>query len=273
MKSQTSKLRSKLLKLEEPLERLEVLKNQYEGETAYIIAGGPSLNNYSMNYLKEFLSDKLVMSIKQSYEPLKEVTDFHILNFTNFKPYDWSNNKSIVSWAIFEQFHPEMIFKNNLTCDLMIPIYRNNPQTGGGVGPDKMSFSVVERGDYDLLRLDHPEVGFNQPWAPGIMYEMCIPLSIYMGCKKIVTIGWDIGDISSFQNGKDDDTQRVFQDHFYGDEHEQIVYAKTSMGPREITSVVKSTKDMYYWLKDQGIDWEMVSDRNPGYEGIPRITL
>ena len=43
MKSQTSKLREELLKLEEPEDRLKVLKNQYEGETAYIIAGGPSL--------------------------------------------------------------------------------------------------------------------------------------------------------------------------------------------------------------------------------------
>ena len=38
MKSQTSKLREELLKLEEPEDRLKVLKNQYEGETAYIIA-------------------------------------------------------------------------------------------------------------------------------------------------------------------------------------------------------------------------------------------
>ena len=152
MKSQTSKLRDEILKLEEPLDRLSVLKNKYEGETVYIISGGPSLNNYSMDYLREILSDKFVMTIKQSYEPFKEISDFHILNFTNFKPYDWSNNKSIVSWAIFEQFHPEMIFKNNLVCDLMIPIYRNNPQTGGGVGPDKMSFSVAERGDFELLK-------------------------------------------------------------------------------------------------------------------------
>lgn len=273
MKLQTPKLREEILQLEKPEDRLKVLKDKYKGDIAYIVAGGPSLKNYTNEYLNNFLSDKLVFSIKQSYEILKEVTDFHILNFTNFKPYDWSHNKSIVSWAIFEQFHPDMIFKNNLTCDLMIPIYRNNPNTGGGVGPDKMSFSVVERGDYDLLKLDHPEVGFNQPWAPGIMYEMCIPLAIYTGCKKIVTIGWDIGDINSFKNGKNDDTQRVFQDHFYGDEHKKIVYAKTSMGPREILSVSKSTKDMFYWLKNQGIDWEMVSDRNPGYEGIPRIEL
>ena len=45
------------------------------------------------------------------------------------------------------------------------------------------------------------------------------------------------------------------------------------MGPREIRSVTKSTEPMYYWLKEQGVEWEMVSDRNPGYEGIPRITL
>lgn len=273
MKQKTTELREQLLFLEESEERLKILKNQYKDDTAYIIAGGPSLNNYSMEYLREVLKDELVISIKQSYEPLKSVTDFHVLNFTNYKPYDWSNNRSIVTWAIFEQFHPQMIMQNNITCDIMIPIYRNNPNTGGGVGPDKMAFSVVERGDYDLLKLDHPEVGFNQPWAPGMMYEVAIPLAIYLGCKKIVTVGWDIGDLSKFKNGTDDDTQRVFQDHFYGDQHNQIVYAKTSMGPREIISVTKSTKPMYYWLKEQGIEWEMVSDRNPGYENIPRITL
>lgn len=273
MKSITSDLRNQIVQIEDAHERLQVLKDKFKGETAYIVAGGPSLRNYTPEYLKEVLADKLVFSIKQSYEMLKEVTDFHILNFTNFKPYDWTDNKSIVSWAIFEQFHPEMIFKNNLTCDLMVPIYRNNPATGGGQGPDKMSYSVAERGDFDLLKLDHPEVGFNQPWAPGIMYEMCIPLALYTGCKKIVTIGWDIGDINSFEKGPEDDTQRVFQDHFYGEQHQEIVYAKTSMGPREITSVAKSTEGMYYWLKKQGIEWEMVSDRNPGYKGIPRVEL
>ena len=273
MRSDTADLKRNILTKDDPEERLHILKDQYEGETAYVVAGGPSLNNYSMDYLKDRLKDELVISIKQSYEPLKEVTDFHVLNFTNFKPYNWEDNQSIVTWTIFEQFHPQMIAQNNLECDLMIPIYRNNPNTGGGAGPNKMAYSVAERGDFDLLRLDHPQVGFNQPWAPGIMYETCIPLALYMGCSKIVTIGWDIGDLSSFERGEDDDTQRVFQDHFYGDEHNDIVYAKTSMGPREVKSVAKSTEGMFYWLKDQGVEWNIVSDRNPGYKGIPRIEL
>ena len=166
-----------------------------------------------------------------------------------------------------------MIFQNNLESDLFIPIFRNSQFTGGGVGPDKMVYSVAEKGDFESIKLDHPELGFNQPWGPGIMYEMAIPLAIYLGCKKIVTVGWDIGDINSFENGENDDTQRVFQEHFYGDKHNEIAYAKTSMGPREILSVAKSTKGMYYWLKKQGIEWEMVSDRNPSYKGIKRVEL
>ena len=273
MKQQTTELREQILQLESPEERLELLKNKYEGETAYVIAGGPTLRNYTPEYLREFMSDKLCMPIKQSYNILKDVSDFHLLNFTNFAPYDWSNNQSIVTWAIFEQFHPKMIFDNKLEHDLFIPIFRNSPYTGGGVGPDRMKYSLAERGDWDTMRLDDENSGFNQPWGPGIMYEMAIPMALYLGCKKIVTVGWDIGDLSTFENGTDDDTQRVFQDHFYGEEHNKIVYAKTSMGPREIISVSNATRGIYYWLKEQGVEWEMVSDSNPGYEGIKRVKI
>ena len=270
MLNKTLKLREKLLQFEDAKDRIKCLKDAYKDETAYIVAGGPSLNNYTSEYLNEFFKDKLTLPIKQSWNMLREVADFHLLNFCNFAEYNWSGNKSIITWAIFEQFHPEMIFKNNLECDLMIPIYRNNQFTGGGEGPNKMIYSLAERGDWDTMLLDGD---INQPWGPGIMYEMAIPLSLYLGCKKIVTVGWDIGDIKSFDNGPDDDTQRVFQDHFYGNEHNKIVYAKTSMGPREITSVAKSTKSLFYWLKDRGVDWKIVSDRNPGYDKIERINI
>ena len=141
-----------------------------------------------------------------------------------------------------------MIFENNLENDLFIPIFRNNPNTGGGVGPNKMIHSLSEREDWDTMKLDHPEYGFNQPWGPGIMYEMALPLAMYLGCKKIVTIGWDIGDLSSFEKGTEDDTQRVFQEHFYGDEHEKIVYAKTSMGQR---NTISSKSNKRYLLLDE----------------------
>ena len=34
--------------------------------------------------------------------------------------------------------------------------------------------------------------GFSRAWGPGTMYELAIPLALYMGCDKIVTIGWDL---------------------------------------------------------------------------------
>ena len=80
-----------------------------------------------------------------------------------------------------------------------------------------MTQSVAELLDFENILLDNPENGINQPWGPGIMYEMAIPLAIHLGCKKIVTIGWDIGDISSFSKDVKDETQRVFQEHFYGE--------------------------------------------------------
>ena len=138
MKSQTSKLREEIYNYEESEDRLRVLQNQYKGETGYIIAGGPSLKKYDKKFLNEFMADKLCMPIKQSYNLVKDVSDFHLLNWCNFAPYDWTNNKSIITWAIFEQFHPQMIFDNNLESDLFIPIFRNNPNVGGGVGPNKM---------------------------------------------------------------------------------------------------------------------------------------
>ena len=78
-----------------------------------------------------------------------------------------------------------------------------------------------------------------------------LPLALYLGCKKIVTIGWDIGDLSSFENGTEDDTQRVFQEHFYGDEHEKIVYSKHPWGPRRDKISSKGNQGIYYWLKNK----------------------
>ena len=51
MKNRTFDLRDKLLQFEEPQERIKCLKDSYKGETAYIVAGDPSLNNYTSEYL------------------------------------------------------------------------------------------------------------------------------------------------------------------------------------------------------------------------------
>ena len=106
-------------------ERLKLLANKYEGETAYILAAGPSLNNHSINKLKDKLKDKLVFCIKQPYYNFKDICDFLFLNFTNLSPFNF-NPDTIVSWAYWFENHPEVIQKNQWKADLLYPVFRNS---------------------------------------------------------------------------------------------------------------------------------------------------
>ena len=256
MKNKIFEIRKKMLKLDTSEDRLACLKNSFTGETVYIVAAGPSLNNHPPEKLKDFLSDKLTFSIKQSYDLLGDIADVHIQNFCNFKNYNYQTNERTISpWLVFDPSHPQTILSNNIKCDMMLPIYRNNGD---------MATTISEQGDYDSMLL---ESSFERPWGPGCMYELALPLAIYMGCKKIITIGWDIGNLKAYDDGTDH-----ILDHFYEGES-KIQYMPVAMSHKELTSVVNSTKGLYYWLKEKQIELEIISDSNPAYDGIPRIEL
>ncbi len=259
MKGKTLELRKKMLMLETSQERLEVLRGAFEGETAYIVAAGPSLKDYTPEYLNDVLSDKLVFSIKQSFDVLKDTVDFHFNNFVNFTNYDYGDNlHTIVPFIIWDQQHPHIIMQNNIRCDFMIPNFRNDSFP-------KFDSSVCAKGDFDSLLFDSQ---FERPWGPGTMYEMCIPTGILMGVKKFVLVGWDIGDPNMEEFDK---TRCVWQEHSY--DPSRVQFGKFEMTKEEILLVADSTKNLFYWLKDKGIKLEMTSKINPGYTGIPRIEL
>ena len=94
MKTITKKLKQEMQNFDESHQRLEILKDKYDGETAYIVTGGPSLNNHNVDELKSFLSDKLVIGIKQTYDLFYEQMDFQLLNAVNIKTYDYKTDPS-----------------------------------------------------------------------------------------------------------------------------------------------------------------------------------
>ena len=121
MKSKTLELRKKMLMLETSQERLEVLRGAFEGETAYIVAAGPSLKDYTPEYLNDVLSDKLVFSIKQSFDVLKDTVDFHFGACQLIAPIGnpTTNNLFNMYWAVYynELYNPDtriMTIKVNL---------------------------------------------------------------------------------------------------------------------------------------------------------------
>ena len=99
MHNKTNKLKSDIQKIESIQERLELLKDQYKDDTVYIVTCGPSLQKHDVKELKSKLKDKLVFSIKQAYNVLKEETDFHLLNTYNLSEYEWSDN-TIIYWSL-----------------------------------------------------------------------------------------------------------------------------------------------------------------------------
>jgi hypothetical protein len=260
MKQKTIELQNQIQQFEYVHERLELLKNQYEGETAYIIAAGPSLNNYSINQLKKTLGDKLVLCIKQPYHNLKDITDFLFLNFTNLSPYQFQQD-TIVSWAFWFKNHPEAIAQQGWKADLLFPIFRNENID------NKISQSIAYQGDFDNITF---EKSLPRPWGPGLMYELAIPMALHLGCKEIVTIGWDIGDINLWKNPNDEE-ERHFVEHFYSPE--TPMYDKFKMDAEEVKLITKSVSDMNAYLNSQGVSFKIVSDRNPADLSVPRINL
>ena len=263
MHKNTLNLINNINQYEDIPDRLKLLKDSYKDETCYIVSAGPSLKNYTQEYLKEKLEDKLVISIKQSFNILKEIVDFHVLNFTNFQPYDYSNTNNMVIWEEFEQYHPEMILKNNFKCELMLPVIGNRESDI----VKRINESQAGKLSFDDYTLDKT---MNRMYGPGIMYETVIHLALYLGVKKIVTLGWDIGDISKFKGDKYED---VWQDHFYEDTSDKMAYAPTPMNFHEVNTVVNSTEYLNKWLLSKGVELNIISDRNPAHKSIQRIKL
>lgn len=261
----TRELRKLINQYEDIPDRVKQLKDFYKGESCYIVACGPSLTRYDGHYLNEKLEDKLVITIKQAFKTLETISDFHVLSFTNYVGYDYySSPNTITVWEVFEPYHPDMILRNNFRCDIMLPVVGNHePDT-----VKRMDDSQAGKNSFSNWGFDK---SLDRQFGPGIMYEIVIHLAMYLGVSEITTLGWDIGDTSKFKG--DDPYETIWNDHNYGYGKERISYAPTGMNFYEIETVAKSTKYLHQWLKKNGIDFRIDSDRNPAWDGIERVSL
>ena len=233
-------------------ERLQLLKNKYKDETAYIVTCGPSLSEHDLNILKSKLKDKLVICIKQAQNVLEEETDFHLLNTYNLSPYNWDPN-TIVYWSLSKSFANEQlqrIVNMGANIDLYIPVI--NPPF---INRTQTTQATNNFEDFHMMET-HTEVKF----GVGMMYEMAIPLSLILGCKKIVAIGWDLGDPKLSTNK---------WDHFYING----VNKKTGPAIGEIEEKLISTDKLYDWFVSKGIDFKIISNQSFISSKFPRITL
>jgi hypothetical protein len=236
-------------------DRVKYLKNQFKGETAYICTAGPTFNSFSEDLLKEKLKNELVISIKQTHNTLKDLTDIHLLNFCNLAQYNYPNPNTIVGWTVWDNSQPNTIVQN-FAVDFILDTFKL------GDGTPNIKNTVSYTGEWNWLNI---EKSFARPWGPGTMYEMAIPIALYMGCTKIVTIGWDL-----FKNTLNNPEKRN-KDWFY--KNLQYQQTKTVGSIEELEMVKNSTKGLYEWLTGKGIELIIVDpdSDNPAYKKIKRI--
>ena len=251
----TTQVKKNVLKLPYE-ERFKALQNAYSGKTAYIVSCGPTLNEFDFNKLRDRLKDELVICVKQTYDVLSDVCDFHVYNCGNYKNYDYSKNADCISVECTS--YPQFL---NEQCDLKFFINERN-----------FARSVSIMKNFDDWTLE----GQERPYGPGIMYEIVFYLAQYLGVDKLVTIGWDNTlTIDANQKGfhfydcKGKENIDQFVTH---NEVDKNLAAFKSL-PMEASITTDCIADFYFWLKSVGVDLQILSHLNPAPKFIPRIDI
>lgn len=134
--------------------------------------------------------------------------------------------------------------------------------------------TVAYKHNFDDFLIE--KTGINRPWGPGIIYESVFYSLLFMGAKKIITVGWDIADSSGgnkhFYDKKsvfkvvDEIIRKVFYKLRIGLVYNYVSYllgrkynyAGMLNGEADITS--KSVPYLKSWLASKNVELEIVSD-------------
>lgn len=249
--------------------KFERLKGAYAGETAFILACGPSLAEYTPEHLTELLKGRLVLCIKQAYDFVRPEADFLLLNSWNFRAYDFQEGRPVVIREHGAN-DPPVYLKGDM--ELMIP----KPSSRS----DQLALSK-KFDDYVFSKQ------IERPWGPGVLYEIGFYLAEHLGVKKVVTLGWDVGVKNSPQMPHFYDTNspevvklvRASRDitdvaernlflHNNG-----VVYNRPRIIPEEVDDCAAVSADWFDWLASRDIDLRLVSRQSMAADKIVRTRI
>lgn len=248
----TKQLKEQISKLDSIEERLEILKDKYAGKTAVILATGPSLNDYDHKEMRDMFSERddlVIMPMKQAYEVSQGTSDFHIQNLWSMdrKTPTKYENETITFFNVaksFQDVHLGMISDNNHPCDIWVPCL-NPPHV-----TDKDTIQAT--GNFDLFWMLSNET--QTMWGKTLLYSSAIPMALHIGCRSIVTMGWDLG------TGV----------HFYPDNSSWSAIANKP-DVKYTNEAVDTTPQLYDWCKTNNINFRILSDISPADDRFERL--
>jgi len=242
-------IKSKIISSNSTQQKLNLLKNLHEGEDCYILTCGPSLKKYNPEFLKEKLKGKKVFAIKQAYDYVPEIIDYHFFNVNNFEVYNYINNRPIVFATSAE---------NELACCHSIWTNRQEYDIFTFIPNDKdFNQALCNSLDFDRYLFDNTLL---RPWGPGMMTEVVIYAAVHMGFKNVYTIGWDLEKPGSIKSN-----------HFY--ENKNLIRPADPMKQEEIALNIETTRHLYKWLKKKRINLFVANDNSYVHKSVPRRIL
>jgi hypothetical protein len=225
----------------------------------------------------------LVFAVKQAYDLVRGVADFHLLNFSNFQRYSYRRPRPILA-MLAHSGHPTW----GPTPEICLPFVGDREKW-----ETLRANALAERRNFDDYLLSRTCV---RPLGPGIVYELGVYLAVHLGVCRLITVGWDIGNLGD-----------AHVDHFYEERaarttprpvgrllfrlrgvlrprrYRQLeslaahlsgrVYNRMRPFPDEIKLTSACTRDVYLWLKGKGVDLNVISDSPLIDPCIPRTSL
>jgi hypothetical protein len=201
--------------------RHEVLADAYEGETAYVLTCGPSMDEVWSEELRDFLEDKLVLAVKQTHHLAPEIVDIHLYNEVRVEEYDYPADTIRISVSNFVE---------DLPSHVHYPI-RNYDW-------DDALFVTDE---YEKWRLSE---SYERPWGVGIMFEIGLHLPVYLGVDRMLIMGFDMnaeGKYHFYDDSEDEDSEA------YDVDQEEFYYAQ------------RTIPEFMDWVTDEGVETRLHS--------------
>lgn len=225
----------------------KTLKNKYFDRECVILSCGPSLKEYDRDVIIDLMKDKIVFCVKEAVIEFKEHCDYFFYNDSRMRNYEF-DDKTI-------KIYQSKIGKRGNVIDYDIILNEDSPF--------KVETQLLKIHNFDKYNLDNTNL---RPWGPGILYETVFYMCLYMGFKKVYTIGWDLIDISKSKN----------IEHFFENDRSNKYKSSERWNydfRNEMKLVHENTQILYNYFKSMGLDIIVCGHKSFVDKCIPRIYL
>lgn len=225
------------------------IKDKHKGQTAFIAACGPSLEDYTKEQYQKETKDDIVICVKQAQYEFIEECDYHIINDNNLVYYSYPTKTEIVGSSA-QKYDFSRYCSKSLSYLFRVLTDMNINNTVAGL----KNFNLNE------IKSSDPYV----TWGPGIMYEIVVPFVVHCGFSHVKFIGWD------YTVNKEDG----HLNHFYDHNNRKVFHNPAHpLDKNEAELVIESSEILYSYLQSKGVTSEILSNKSNISDAFPRRFL